>query len=695
MNTPPLLLAGTLLFWGWQTGYLALAILLALAIELPRFAQVRWEFSNEDFNRVWNFCTLLFGAGAVYAFISNDGAGAVTGFFNATSFTARSRSLNQGAQAALLLVQWFPIIFLPMALAQAYSGRDKIDYATFSWWLRRRQKRERTPSAPPRDGVNVGYPYFAICLAATCAANTRSGLFYFGSCALIAWALWPIRSRRFGWVAWLLVVAVATALGYSGHHGLRKLQEVVENWHASLITGLMRGSFDPLEAKTAMGQIGKLKLSGRIVLRVEAVENKPVPPLLRQGSYSLYKAPSWFGSRKEPGPTFAEGDESTWELLPGQRPGAVSVFSYLERGESILSLPNGTARLENLRVIEMYTNRFGTVRAAKGPTLVSYTARYGPGAALDSPPDKEDLEIPTREAPALMRIARQLQLRRLDVPERLKAVESYFARNFSYSTYVPSNKVASAEETALGAFLERTHAGHCEYFASATVLLLRQAGVPTRYAVGYSVQEPKGKQYVVRDRHAHAWCLVWVNGAWQDLDTTPGTWLAEEEKQNVSRWEALSDFFSQLWFQFSKWRWGDTSIRQYIVWILVIALAALAYRFFREKKWTRRKPAKGPGEEFTPPGLDSEFYSVERRLAELGWERQPAETVTEWGSRVVTLCKLSLPTASFHELLRLHHRYRFDPHGLKTGERIALKNLAEQCLTAAVRPTEATGSKPA
>ena len=58
-------------------------------------------------------------------------------------------------------------------------------------------------------------------------------------------------------------------------------------------------------------------------------------------------------------------------------------------------------------------------------------------------------------------------------------------------------------------FLLRTRSGHCEYFATATVLLLRQLGIPARYAVGYAVHEATGRKYVVRQRDAHAWCLVW------------------------------------------------------------------------------------------------------------------------------------------------------------------------------------------
>jgi transglutaminase-like putative cysteine protease len=49
-------------------------------------------------------------------------------------------------------------------------------------------------------------------------------------------------------------------------------------------------------------------------------------------------------------------------------------------------------------------------------------------------------------------------------------------------------------ETPLARFLLRTRSGHCEYFATATVLLLRQLGIPARYAVGYAVHEASGRQ---------------------------------------------------------------------------------------------------------------------------------------------------------------------------------------------------------
>src|SRR5207247_2054170 len=93
---------------------------------------------------------------------------------------------------------------------------------------------------------------------------------------------------------------------------------------------------------------------------------------------------------------------------------------------------------------------------------------------------------------------------------------------------------------ALGEFLQTTRAGHCEYFASATVLLLRAAGVPARYAVGFSVQEWSRleRRWIVRARHAHSWALAYVDGAWREGDTTPPLWAGRGRRppEPASAW---------------------------------------------------------------------------------------------------------------------------------------------------------------
>jgi hypothetical protein len=88
-------------------------------------------------------------------------------------------------------------------------------------------------------------------------------------------------------------------------------------------------------------------------------------------------------------------------------------------------------------------------------------------------------------------------------------------------------------------FVVNHHTGHCEYFASALVLMLRSQGIPARIAIGYKGGEYNmlGEYFVVRQKHAHAWVEAWMppgavppeeiagaphpGGCWYRLDPTP------------------------------------------------------------------------------------------------------------------------------------------------------------------------------
>ena len=306
------------------------------------------------------------------------------------------------------------------------------------------------------------------------------------------------------------------------------------------------------------------------------------------------------------------------------------------------------------------------------PGFVRFRAEYGDGASIDSQPDKDDSDVPPIEKPAVAQTADELRLRGLPAEDVLKRVEQFFAEKFRYTTWLDEARRPRSNDTALARFLLNTRAGHCEYFATATVMLLREAGIPARYAVGFSVQERKGAQWIVRERHAHAWCLAWVNGAWRDVDNTPSSWSGVEAER-ASSWETLSDAWSRVWFEFSKWRWGKGEWKRYLIWLIVPLIALAAWRLMTQKQWNRaRQKAAANGLSATRPGLDSEFYLVERRLKALGLDRRDGETLTAWLARIGHEEALLLPELS--GLLTLHYQLRFDPAGLNGAERERLKS---------------------
>ena len=101
--------------------------------------------------------------------------------------------------------------------------------------------------------------------------------------------------------------------------------------------------------------------------------------------------------------------------------------------------------------------------------------------------------------------------------ERVQAVMDKFGReNF---TYTLSPGVLSGD--FLEDFLFRSKRGYCEHYASATGVLLRMMGIPTRLIVGFhgGLWNPLGEYYILRNQDAHAWVEFWEDGlGWKRID---------------------------------------------------------------------------------------------------------------------------------------------------------------------------------
>lgn len=683
MNTPPFLLFATLCFWGWRIGWPWAGIVVGATLELPRFFKSKWDFQQPDLDRIWNLCVMLFVGAAVYVFTAGEGREVVGDLLRAESFGSRSVTLNQGARAVLTLFQWVPLTLLPIALAQSWLAGDGMDLSTFSWWLRRMRPPggSAVPGASTR--LNIGYLYFCVCLFSASAAPGKSLWFVAGLSVLVSWALWARRPRGFSMPTWSAALLSAVLLGAILQAGLAKLQGIWQRLDAAIMAQLSGGRpLDLKESRTALGSIGRLKLSGRIVWRLQATNSHP-PELIREAAYNLFQSPVWGASDREFSNLTPESDSdsSTWLLQDTRRAsGSVTIAGLLPGGQGLLPLPLGAVRLENLPVFLLQTNALGMARSEEGPGFVQFQASFDQSRPLDRPPDANDLQIAHEERAGLQRVAAALSLPRPTPEETLQTVMNFFATGFRYSVWRGLDHLSTPERTALEAFLTEHRSGHCEYFATATALLLRQAGVPTRYAVGYSVQEQNGDHFVVRERHAHAWCLVWIDKRWREIDTTPGDWRTVESER-ASSWEPWRDFFNRLRFEFSKWRWGNSSWKRYLNWLIVPLLGLAIVRLIMTKPWQRaRQTRNNPLETRAWPGQDSEYYLIANHLMRTGPERQPGETAAAWIARLGVASDAG--ASELAQVLDLHYRLRFDPQGLRPAERTALRHRSHHWLAA-------------
>lgn len=83
-------------------------------------------------------------------------------------------------------------------------------------------------------------------------------------------------------------------------------------------------------------------------------------------------------------------------------------------------------------------------------------------------------------------------------------------------------KMPDGEQDFAQWFLEKSDRGFCVHFATASTVLLRAAGIPARYVVGYCQEAQAGKAAVVTGLNAHAWAEYYdtETGCWKILEST-------------------------------------------------------------------------------------------------------------------------------------------------------------------------------
>jgi transglutaminase-like putative cysteine protease len=104
--------------------------------------------------------------------------------------------------------------------------------------------------------------------------------------------------------------------------------------------------------------------------------------------------------------------------------------------------------------------------------------------------------------------------------DRTMAVQDWL-RGFAYTRELPR----TAREATLEHFLFERRAGHCEYFSTAMVVLLRSVGIQARNVNGFlgGRWNDMGSYLAVTQNEAHSWVEVWFPGyGWVTFDPTPG-----------------------------------------------------------------------------------------------------------------------------------------------------------------------------
>ncbi len=631
MIPPPFLLGCTIIFWGWQIHLLIIAVPMAIILEAAQWVNWRWNLADKDFNRVTDWSSVALVIVAIYLFDQESLRGLMT------------------------LLSWLPMIFFLLLTIQVYSIQNSVKLTSLLYSLRRQEVKGTTITD---TRINLNYPYIMLCLL---SASVGLGAWFFaGAILLLAWGLWVIRPKRYTNLHWVLLLLIASILAYNTQIGLRNLHTEIEILMLDWLEAFFLNNTDPYRQNTAIGDIGRLKQSDKIVLRVDT----PVPLNLRESSYNLYFGTTWHAKLPVFKHVTSIEDGTVWKFTTAniKTNNKVNISSYLYQGKGMLPIPHGSYQISNFVVPILKTNNFGAVKIEKGPGLAIYTAHYGQNTPLDSLPTDSDLQLPTTEKEYLLELSKQLDLSNQKPLQVLATLAQFFEQNFSYTL-----NLTSATTTPLQYFLQKSKAGHCEYFATATALLLRTAGIPSRYANGYAVTEYSDLEdiYIVRKRHAHAWAIAYINGRWHEIDNTPAIWTDIEEDM-AAWWEPIYDIFSWLRYEFSYWRWTDEDDgnNEWLLWLILPLGLILIWRFYFRERVARTSKQTS----IVTGGNDSEFYQIIQSLNNASYVRQSGENLTDWLQRIDII-----QTNDMQTMLNLHQQYRFDPNGLNTEERSQLR----------------------
>lgn len=299
--------------------------------------------------------------------------------------------------------------------------------------------------------------------------------------------------------------------------------------------------------------IGSIRQSREVVLRLES-EGPPIPEeslRFKAATYGLYDGRSW---RRERGGRPLFRDQATNAFEVAAAPVVRSANAWLQPlGSTALPLPLQTASVEIGRVPTLEQDPGGGLRLWLIPeaTISMRLGLAGEPISWPEPPTRELLADDLYLSGLTVRMAELASRVAGDGPalERATRLEAHLATEYEYTTEF----VGVSGDDAIDEFLFEHRRGHCEYFASSLVVLLRAEGIPSRLVTGFLGAEfnPLEGYYIVRQLNAHAWVEAWIEaeGRWVTLDPTPAAGRPRSEAA-----QGFGELFGQSW-DYLLFRW--------------------------------------------------------------------------------------------------------------------------------------------
>jgi len=308
-------------------------------------------------------------------------------------------------------------------------------------------------------------------------------------------------------------------------------------------SGLLRGeSLSGFSDSVRLGEVAQVKLNPQVVMRVRVKFLRgPERRTLRWRGVTLdnYDGQMWNNTSPKPTSLTRSIDgfhlgEAVWgygdteqrffleplaidTVFAAPQPRLITGLPALARdqGDGLLTAPHDYYKLD-------YTVLSDT-EGVSDEKLAEENSR-----AYTSEIQRRYLQLPDNHDRRIDELAAEVTRGATTNIEIARKIENYLRMAYGYT--LDLRRVDDGDPVA--DFLFNTREGHCEYFASAMVLMLRSRRVPARLVNGFQMGEynEAADVYTVRQSDAHSWVEVYFprqgqNGVWAPFDPTPAAGL--------------------------------------------------------------------------------------------------------------------------------------------------------------------------
>lgn len=492
-----------------------------------------------------------------------------------------------------------------------------------------------------------------------------------------------------------------------------------------------------------LGGHGVIQNDPTVMMRVAIAPqwgNPQAPPIYWRGiAFDQYRMGQWFRSRQAP------ATRATQETIAGRvrrtllyqdpplpadeitalQQRLVAQTFYLEPFDTDVMFAGGLPRVYEWGKTgapqQRMRERNDEVRLSRTGTLV-----YQAWSQLEKPPlaalraasselpngFEVYLQLPEEITARTRELAQTITANTSNQYDRAQAIVQWLQTNLTYTR----EQAEPGTQEAVDFFLFTRKRGHCEYFASAFVVLARAAGIPARNVNGFLGGEWNGyENYVaVRGGDAHSWAEVYFSGVgWVTFDATPSGVGATMAREDNGLRAKLRRFMDSLRFGWNKWvieydlsaqlglfrdtgravkRWtqavatsvvqaGKTAAQRgwpYAVGLGVLAALAGLIWFLRQRPQRRARAAASvlARQQTAATAL---YEEAVQRFASVGLTRQPSQTPSEFLQTVTRAAIRPTMQQHFAVVTQAYHAARWG----NTAEALPALAAAVQQLRAA------------